>query len=318
MFVLITLALGVIFLSGVLSMVEASLFSYSIRRARLAAARGGWLAKQVLETREKPLRLIAALVVLSSSVTIGGSITIGSLASKQFSSEGIGLFSAILTFVSIIISEIIPKNIGERWSAFIFPVAALPLQWVAWLLSPLVWFFALVAKPFTLGASPFTTSEEEIALLTRVGAKEGTIEADEAEMIQRVFRLNDIIAGDMMTPRHLVIFIDGNKTVGEVAEFIKDLKHSRIPVFEREEDNIIGIVHQRDLLRALINSENERKISDYAREAMIVPTSRRADDLIRDFQGKRNQLAIVVNEDGKVVGIVGLEDVLEELVGEII
>ncbi len=312
------LALGVIVTSGVLSMVEASLFSYSITRGQVEAAKGNRLAKAAIQIREKPFKTVATFVLLSSVINIGGSIAMGSLAASYFSSRGIGVFSAILTFCTIILAEIIPKNVGERWNYRIFPVAAIPLKWLTLALSPLVFILEIITRPFTHGQSPFTTSEEEIALLTKVGARQGIIEGDEAEMIQRVFQLNDITAGDMMSPKPFVSMIDGDKTIGEVAEFIKSSKHSRIPVFEKSDNNIIGVVHQRDMLRALADGDLDRKISEYAHEVMIIPETRPADDLLRDFQEKKSHLAVVVSEYGNVVGVVGLEDIIEELVGEII
>lgn len=315
---LVILALGVIITSGILSMVEASLFSYSITRGQVEAAKGNRLAKAAIQIREKPFRTVATFVLLSSVVSVGGSITIGSFAAGYFSSRGIGIFSAVLTFCTIILAEIIPKNIGERWNHRIFPVAAVPLKWLTLILSPFVFILEIITRPFTHGQSPFTTSEEEIALLTKVGAKQGMIEGYEAEMIQRVFQLNDITAGDMMSPKPFVSMIDGDKTIGEIAEFIKSSKHSRIPVFEGSDNNVVGVVHQRDMLRALADGDLYRKVSEYAHEVMITPETRLADDLLRDFQEKKSHLAVVVSEYGNVVGVVGLEDIVEELVGEII
>jgi len=315
---LVFLASSIVLISGLLSMVEASLFSYPLTKARLAAAKGSKIAKIAFEVREKPFRAIATFVILSTTVNTVGSILVGSYAASLFSSRGVGIFSAVLTFFAIIFSEIFPKNIGERWSHLIFPVAAVPLRWLSIALGPVVKIFEILARPFTTGVSPFTTSEEEIALLSTVGASEGAILPQEAEMIKRVFRLNDITASDMMTLRPFVIFMDGAKTLRDVTEFVKKSKHSRFPVFEGDQNNIIGVVHQRDLLRGIVDGELERRVSEYAHDVMIVPESRIADDLLKDFQEKRSHLAIVVNEYGTVVGAVGLEDVLEELVGEII
>ena len=315
---LIILASGVVICSGILSLVEASLFSYSLTKARLSANKGNRLARAALEIREKPFKAIAAFVILSAVVNIGGSIAVGSYASEQFSSRGIGIFSGILTFITIIFSEIIPKNAGERWSQIIFPIAAVPLRWLTFILSPIIWVIEFIANPFTSGVSPFTTSEEEISLLTDVGMKEGTIEPGEAELIERVFRLNDVTARDMMTPKPFVTFIDGNKTLRQVIDTVKNYKHSRIPVFEGDTNHIIGFAHQRDLLKAVTDGDLDKTIKMYVHKPMIVPETRLGDDLLRDFQENRSHLAVVVSEYGNVVGVVGLEDVLEELVGEII
>jgi putative hemolysin len=121
-----------------------------------------------------------------------------------------------------------------------------------------------------------------------------------------------------MTPKHMVTFVDGNKTIGEMAEFIQKTNHSRLPVFDGEENNIIGIVHQRNLLLAITKGELTQPIKNYAWDAMIVPETRIIDDLLKDMREKRAQLAVVVSEYGNIVGVVGIEDIIEELVGEII
>ncbi len=315
---LLILALIVIILSAVFSMTEAALFSYSIMKARVASSKGNRLAKHAIELREKPMKAVAALVVLSSINQTAGSLAVGWKAGQIFSDAGIGVFTAGLTFATIIFAEIIPKNFGERWSQMIFPIVAYPLRWFALALYPLTYVLEVITKPFTTGESPFITSEDEIALLTKFGASEGTIEPHEADMIQRVFRLNDVTASDMMTPKPFADFIDGSKKLSDIADKIKSTRHSRLPVFEGNEDNITGIVHQRDLLRALADGESENKVSEYASDALLIPESRLADDLLRDFQEKRSHLAVVISEYGTVIGVVGLEDVVEELVGEII
>ncbi|OGZ97357.1 MAG: hypothetical protein A3I44_01545 [Candidatus Sungbacteria bacterium RIFCSPLOWO2_02_FULL_51_17] len=318
MIILLVLAAFVVCASGILSMVEASLFSYSLTTARLRAARGAWGAKAALEIRARPFRAIATFVILSSTINVVGSIAIGSYAAFLFSSRGIGMFSAIFTFCTIILAEIIPKNIGERWNQMLFPIAAGPLLWLSFFMTPLVVVLEAITRPFTSGVSPFTTSEEEIALLAGEGARAGSIEPYEAEMIRRVFRLNDVTAGDMMTPKPFVSLMNGDTTVADAVGVVKNAKWSRFPVYTTHENSITGMVYARDILRAFVEGEAGRKVSEYAREAMIVPEGRLGDDLLRDFQARRTHLAVVVSEYGNVVGVVGLEDVLEELVGEII
>src|SRR5690242_2069694 len=159
---LFLLALGVIVVTGLLVMVETALFSYSITKAKINARRGGRRAKMALAIRERPVRTIASLVVLITATTIGGSLLTGSIAATVFGDRWIGVFSAALIFGSIIFSEVIPKNIGERWNERIIRIAAIPLYWLTLILTPVVWFLELVTKPFMVGKSAFMTSEEEI------------------------------------------------------------------------------------------------------------------------------------------------------------
>ncbi len=318
MILLITLSSAIIVVVGIINMVEAALFSYPLYKARLNVSQNKFNAKRALAIRENPFKTIAAGVILSSSANIIGSVIVGSIAAREYESIGVGVFGALLTFFTITLSEIIPKNIGERWSHVIFPIAATPLYWLTVILTPLVWFFETISKPFTFGVSPFLTSEDEITLLTKEGAKEGTIETREAEMIQRVFKLNDVTAGDMMTPKPFVKFINGEKTIREIKDDIFKMEHSRIPVYKDDTNQVTGIVHLKDLLKAIALGDVDKKVVTLARKALTVSDARVGDDLLNDFRENRSHLALVISEYGNIVGVVGLEDVIEELVGEII
>jgi CBS domain containing-hemolysin-like protein len=197
-------------------------------------------------------------------------------------------------------------------------VAAIPLHWLTVILTPAVWCLEMITKPFLVGRSAFLTSEAEIAMLSDIGATEGVIEHGEAELIRRIFTLNDVTASDMMTPRDFVEFLNGQSTILDEKEFLESTSHSRFPVYLTHENHILGIVYQRDLLIALAHGKGKDRISNYVTPTHLINEDRLADDLLRDFQQQRSHLGIVANAQGTVVGVVSLEDVLEELVGEIV
>jgi len=313
LFIIVVLILA---LDALVSASEAAIFTVPINRARLLSEKYH-LGKTLLKLKESMERPITTLIALSSLITIGGSVFVGTVASKIFGSEWLGVFAALLTLFVMILGEIVPKRLGERYAEIIGLAVSPIVQVLSFVFTPLIWLIGIITKPLApQKRSP--TSEEEISFLARMGGKEGAIEPDEAELISRVFKLNDITAGDMMTPLPFVLFIDGEKKIGEVANFIQTARHSRLPVYIGDKNHIVGIAHQRDLLKALANNETERLVKEFSRNALVIPDSRLGDDVLRDFQQHKSHFAIVTSDYGNVVGVVGLEDVIEELVGEII
>jgi CBS domain containing-hemolysin-like protein len=218
----------------------------------------------------------------------------------------------------IIFSEIIPKTLGERYAERISLWAARPVLGLTYLLTPLVWTIEKITAPITKGKTSPTTNEAEIKLLAKIGRQEGIIEADESEMIQRVFRLNDVTAVDLMTPRVAMTYLRGHLTLVEAKESIKTSPHSRIIVTGDSIDDVLGIALKDELLAAMIEQKDDQRISDLVREVRFVPETVRADKLLHVFQQSRKHLAVVIDEFGGVAGVVTLEDVLETLTGDII
>ncbi|MBI5732552.1 HlyC/CorC family transporter [Candidatus Jorgensenbacteria bacterium] len=316
MITLLSTILVILILDGIVSAAEAAIFSVSLNRAKLLAEKSA-LGKTILALKESMGRPIATLISLSNLITIIGSVITGIMVVKLWGEQWAGLFAAILTFLIMVFAEIIPKKMGERYAEPIALAVALPLKLVSHIFLPFILLVEKITGPFT-SSERISTSEEEIAFLARVGAGEGSIQKYEGELIQRVFKLNDITAADMMTPKPLVFFLDGNKTLGELADVIYTSKHSRIPVYDKSPNRVIGIVLHRELLGALLQGKQGMLIKDFAKPAFVVPEDKLGDELLRQFHERRQNLAVVVDEHGSVIGVVALEDILEELVGEIV
>ena len=228
-----------------------------------------------------------------------------------------GLFSGGLTFLVIVFAEIIPKTVGERFCQPIALTMSVPVLMVAKAMLPLIWIIELLTRPFAARGQGIATSEEEITALTRLGQLTGAIEPDESELIQRVFRLNDVTAWDIMTPLSQIDAIDGRRTLGDVREELMTLTHTRLPVHEGSLDKLTGVVHLRAMLQALSNGQEMLPVRALAKEPTFIPESATGDDLLRHFQRTKQHLAIVVDAFGTVLGLLTLEDVLEVLVGDI-
>ena len=315
---IIVIVLIVISGSALCALSETALLSVPRIKVRQLAQSKKPAALALLAIRQKINRPIATIVILNNIFNIVGSIVIGSLAAKVLGDAWLGLFSGILTFLIIIFGEIVPKTIGERYSQNISLIVALPVQFLTFLFTPVVWLVERVTAPFTRSKKIPTTNEAEIRFLTRIGFQEGVIENDEAEMIQRVFQLNDLTAADLMSPRVTITYLRGDLTLAEAKEEIIASQHSRILVIEDSIDRAIGLVLKHELLTAMIDDKSDQKISTLARPVRFVPETVKADKLLKTFQEIREHLAVVLDEYGGVSGVVTLEDVLEVLTGEIV
>jgi CBS domain containing-hemolysin-like protein len=304
--------------SAVCSGIETALFSVSTLRVRQLAQSNNPSAVALLAIRENMNRPIATIVILNNTFNIIGSILTGNLAAQILGDSWLGVFSGILTFLIIIFGEIVPKTIGERYAEQIAMIAALPVTGLSILLTPLVWILENVTASFAKGQKRPTTNEAEIKLLAKIGQQEGIIQSDEAEMIQRVFRLNDVTASDLMTPRIMLTYIRSNLTLAEAKTDIIASQHTRILVVDESIDQVIGFALKQNLLTAMVEGKNNQKIMTLTRKVNFVPETIRADKLLKNFIEVREHLAVVVDEYGNIAGVITLEDVLEVITGEIV
>lgn len=319
MLTLLLLVLFVIIGSAICALAETVILSIPEIKVNQWAESKKPAALALLAIKKKMSRPIATVVILNNIFNIVGSIMIGSLASTILGEAWLGLFSGILTFLIIIFGEILPKTLGERNAEKLALILALPLKFTTFLLSPVVWFVEKVTSPLTKGNVLLpTTNEAEIRLLARIGWNEGVIEADEAEMIHRVFQLNDLTAADLMSPRVILTYLKGDLKLEECQETIINSEHTRILIIQDSIDEVIGIALKQELLAALIQGKQEEKLLNLIRSVTFVPETIRADFLLKKFQEIRQHLMVVLDEYGGVAGVITLEDVLEVLTGEIV
>ena len=318
MTILILCVVVVLVVSGACSGSEAALFSVSTVRVKqfLVDSKSG--SRALASIKERMARPIAAIVIVNNLANIVGSIMVGAVATSVLGSQWLGVVSAVLTFLVIVFSEIIPKTIGEQYCDRIALWVAPPVQLLARLLIPLIWLIERVTAPLTRGRRSTTTNEAEIRLLARIGLKEGVIEADESRMIQRVFMMNDTVAADMMTPRVVMTTLPGDAPVGTRQEDIVGSQHSRIVVTGQNRDDVVGVAMKSDLLAGLLGGQGDRQVQDFAVPVQSVAKGDASDDLLRLFQSSHQHIAVVRDEFGGVAGVVTLEDVLEVITGEIV
>ncbi|MEB3289417.1 MAG: hemolysin family protein [Leptolyngbya sp.] len=297
---------------------EVALLSVPILKAQQLAESKKPAALALLAIRQRVNRPIATIVILNNLFNIVGSVLIGGIAATVFNDALLGVFTGLLTLLVILFGEIFPKILGERYAIPIALAIAIPIRGMTWLFTPIVIALERVTMPFISSGSRPSTNEAEIKLMATIGHQEGIIEADEAEMIRRVFRLNDTKSINIMTPRVALTHLPGDMTIAEAQDKISNSQHSRILVSDTDIDHILGLVMKHDLLFALIQGQGQQLIRDVARPVRFVSETERADKLLQEFQAAREHLAVVVDEYGGVSGVVTLEDVLEVLTGEIV
>ena len=314
---LISAVLLLITSSALASCTEVALFSARLGAIRTAVDEGRTGAESLLSIKSAMARPVMAIVIVNNISNIVGSIAVGALASDVLGSAWLGVFSAALTLSVIVFAEIIPKTVGEQNAMRVALTMAPVVVWITRLLLPAIWLVELVLKPFITGKP--VTSESEIRALAVIGSEQGIIEDDEGELIQRVFRLNDVTASGIMTPARNVDWIDGALTLHELRERIFAVTHTRLPVVQDGDlEKVMGVASVRELLTALASDQGDRPVAAYAQKANFIPGTMSGDDLLRHFQRSQQHLAIVVDALGTIVGVVTLEDVMEELVGEIV
>lgn len=242
--------------------------------------------------------------------------------------EGVSIHSislpialALLTLFHVTIGEQIPKMIGIQYSLQASLMVAWPMRIFYFIFSPFIWFLNKASNTVLrmFGVKMMNEevhTEEELRLILTESEEGGAIKPSENELIQNVFDFDDRIVKQIMVPQNRVVAIDVELGKDEVSRLVIEEGFSRIPIFLGDIDHVIGIVHSKDLLKALINN-SFRSLKDIMRPAHFVPESMKINELLRDFQKHHIQMAIVTNEFGATAGIITMEDIIEELVGEI-
>jgi len=302
---------------------ETALTSVSRIKIRNLAEDGDIQAARVQRILAQPQIFLSTILVMSNVAVIVASTVSTIIAIDVFSSYGEIISTILLSLVVLIFCEITPKTIAvqapERWARLLVGL----VEWLSRILRPLV--LALIAITSGLvrvfggqqiRRGPFVT-EEELRMLVEVGEQEGVLEEEEREMIHNVFELADTAVREVMVPRIDMVTVEADASVDEAIELILQGGKSRIPVFEGSVENIIGVLYAKDLLRLAASQRRPGTIKDLVRPAYFVPESKHADDLLRELQQKRVHMAIVVDEYGAVAGLVTIEDLVEEIIGDI-
>jgi CBS domain containing-hemolysin-like protein len=307
-------------LSGVFSGSETALVSISLARAEALNREGRPGAAALYRLKSNPSRMLITILIGNNVVNIAASAMATVLATEWLGHLGPGIAVGVLTVLILIFGEITPKSLAtryaERISLMISPTLALFMRTIY----PLVWLFngftSWVQRITGAKADPIVT-EAELITMTEHGEEEGTIESDEREMIERVFILNDLKAGDVMTPMRRVFMLDGRRRLDDILPEVLAKTYSRIPLHGEDPNEVLKVLFLRDLFQAVASGKTDVDAFTIARTPLYVPENQKVDVLLGVLRREQQHLAVVVDETGYLQGVVTLEDLVEEVVGEI-
>lgn len=322
--VLELMGLGALLLcSAILSGAEAAYFSLGRTRLKELAEQQGQTPGPLAPLLAQPNELLVTLLVGITLVNIGASALAAAVAEQLFGSKGLAIAIGAMIFLLTVFGEVLPMTLAVEH----------PLRFSAWVNRPVGWL-SLLMRPVRVGLGALTAvtlrivgserrqgqpeiSEEELRTLVDVGAREGVVDRSEREMIHKVFELEDTLVREVMVPRPDMFCLDVTTEPAQILPLLREQLHSRVPVYEETIDQIVGVLYTKDLLPHLGGLPPDFALRQHLHPPYFVPGSKRADALLREFQAKKLHLAIVVDEYGGTAGLVTLEDLLEELVGEI-
>jgi putative hemolysin len=307
--------------SAVLTGAEAAYFSLGRSRLKHVQAQGDGRSTPLIE---RPHDLLVTLLIGITLINIGAAAIAATVAEQLFG-ERFGLIAEVIGMILVLTTfgEVLPMTLAVKYPEQFLRVVRRPVSWLGALLRPvralLAAFTTLTVKAVGGGkAEQPELSEEELRTLVDVGASEGVVERDEREMIHKVFELEDTPVRSVMVPRTDMFCLDVETPVPEILPALRENLHSRVPVYESSIDVIVGVLYTKDLLPYVATGlPPSFDVRSRLHPPYFVPESKRADALLQEFQAKRLHMAIVVDEYGGTAGLVSLEDLLEELVGEI-
>ena len=326
-----------ILLNAYFAATEIAFISLNDAKIEKQAKEGNKKAKQIQKMLRNPSKFLATIQI---GITLAGFLS-SAFASDAFADRlapalnemmpflsitvwrniSIILITLILSFFTLVFGELVPKRLGMKYYEKISYATVGVIKAISVITAPFVklltWSTNIVSKIFGVSEQEEeTVTEEEIKMMVDQGEEKGVIEENEKELINNVFALNDIVASEIMVHRTDMYAIEINENLYELLDEIDEYKYSRIPVYEETIDDIKGILFLKDVLKS-VSMNKEIKIKDILREAYFVPESKPIDEIFKELQNNKKQMAIVVDEYGGTAGLLTMEDILEELVGNI-
>ena len=325
---LLALILLLIF-SAFFSGMEAALFSASRIKLESMALRGSIAAKKILELKKKPEKFIGPIVLGNNFINILASVlaaylSVSFAAARQLpQSSAVIITTVAMTIIIVLFGEMIPKSISSYHPEKVSITFYSPFLFFWYLFFPFAWFLSLASKGFLAlfgikhEKRRVFVDHKEVLNMLHLSKEEGIIKKNEEEMIFSIFEFGDTHVREVMTPRVDIVALPVDANREHVLDVVVQSNHSRIPIYTEKMDEIIGVLYVKDLFKLFASGKSKIDLKDIVREAYFVPETKCVDELFREMQNKKIQMALVFDEYGGISGLVTMEDLLEEIVGEI-
>ena len=318
---LLVLVLALVAFGSLLAMAEASLTRMNRVRALALEDEGRRYASRLVRIEEDPPHYLNAIYLWVMIVQNGSAILVAFLAERAFGNIWITIVSLLFTLGYFIVVEAMSKTFAilhsDRVALRLAPVVFWLSRLLYWPTRVLIGVANVLLPGKGLREGPFV-SEEEIRAMAEAGSEEGAIEEGEKELIHSIFEFGDTVVREVMTPEPDIVAVEAGESLNTVQDLVIRHGYSRIPVYRDRLEDIVGVAYAKDALRELRGGRGERRVEELARKAVFVPESKKVSDLLKDMQQEKFHMALVVDEYGSLVGLVTLEDLLEEIVGEIV
>jgi len=315
--------------SAFFSVSEVALFSLDKRKINSQFIGHPLILNYVNSLLEQPRRLLVTILIGNTVMNVAVSIMAVALAIELAPRFGIAEEIAIsfqiitLTLLILIFGELLPKVFASKKSVGFTKMTVIPLYWINVLIYPVSETLTEIIKAVTskihIHKLKTVLTKDEIGELSEIGQEKGTLEEEEHEIIKSIVSFKNILASEVMTPRVDIKAIQSGASFNQVVSIINETGHSRFPLYNEDLDTIVGFLSAKDILPFIKNGKPRKTIdlSAISRKAMFVPKTKKINNLLREFQSKKTHIAIVVDEYGGTDGLITLEDIIEEVVGEI-
>ena len=317
----IILFVAMIILSAFFALSESALLSTSRFKARHWVEKKRLGANYVKKLKDNPEVLLSTILIGNNLVNTAAAAITTSIAIELIQNNAIGIATGIATFLILIFGDIIPKTIGANNNEVLAPLVA-PVIWNLNLaFYPLIKLLEVFLKGMNkmIGTKkiPIIT-KEELRSIVKASEEAGALKEIEKKLVQRIFDFENITVADVMTRRKSIIFVSADMQIKDVLQIPAAKMYSRFPVYKNDKDNIVGILYLKDTLKFLQGANSDMKVKDVMRKPLFVFEHKKMDSTLRLFQERKQHLAVVIDKQGHVVGLVTIENILEEIVGEII
>lgn len=314
-----------ILLSAFFSASETAFISFGKHHFQKIAEKNDKKAKRLAFWFENPNRILVTALVGNNIVNITASVMAATLSYKYFNRIPTALITGVMTFLILIFGEIIPKSLAKGHSETVAYFFSVPIRFFCIVLTPIVKALLIISRFLvrifggTMESIIPVLTEEDLKAMIIAGEEEGIIEEEELNMIDSIFELGDKMVKEIMTPRMKMVTVHEDSMLNDVFNIIAREGFSRVPVYKDNIDRITGIIYIKDIIALGMHGREHggAKVGNFMRQPYFVPESKKVADLIRELQEKKMQMAIVVDEYGGTAGLVTMEDLVEEIVGEI-